>query len=233
MPTRRDSYFELLGRFVDVTGTSLARKLTICGGLSPSLYSQMRPTVSLRPTVDIDVIVDVENPTAGTAEHYAFIALFEGKGFRAADPPICRYRHKDQPELLVDIATTIDTGIGPTNPWYAEGVKQRQPVDDLDLFVIPPMCFLATKLVAWKARGKGDIYGSKDLEDIFTVLVGIPDLIEEIRIGTGAMKKFVRTELLELVSLAGEEAEMMAAANVDPANHQGLSTLIANLRALR
>jgi len=52
---------------------------------------------------------------------------------------------------------------------------------DIRIRVVTAPYFCATKLEAFKGRGKGDYLASHDLEDLLTVVDGRPELLDELR----------------------------------------------------
>ena len=87
---------------------------------------------------------------------------------------------------------------------------------------ITPLYFVATKLEAFRGRGAGDYQASHDLEDILTVLSGLPRLREQIAAEGTTVATFVRAGLL---GLAAKEAFIDAV----PAHFEG--DLIGQARA--
>jgi hypothetical protein len=63
--------------------------------------------------------------------------------------------------------------------------------------------FIATKLEAFKGRGKGDFFGSHDLEDLISVVDGRPALVTEVRAGAVDLRVYVRTEIDGLLGTPG------------------------------
>ena len=61
--------------------------------------------------------------------------------------------------------------------------------------VIEPACFLATKLAAFRDRGLRDLYMSKDLEDILTLLDGCESIVALVRAAPIPIGNFVAREL--------------------------------------
>ena len=57
--------------------------------------------------------------------------------------------------------------------------------------VIGPALFLATKLEAFEDRGKGDFYGSHDLEDIITLLDGRATIVQEVSSASDDVRRFI------------------------------------------
>lgn len=51
--------------------------------------------------------------------------------------------------------------------------------------------FVATKLAAFQDRGHSDIYGSRDLEDIITVVEGSNSIVEEIANTSPDLRRFI------------------------------------------
>ena len=73
--------------------------------------------------------------------------------------------------------------LGFTNPWYDEAIATAQVVElagGLRIRLIAAPAFVATKLEAFGTRGRGDLMGSHDLEDIINVLDGRPGIEDEI-----------------------------------------------------
>ena len=122
-------------------------------------------------------------------------------------------------------ASTSATGIGPTNRWYRDAFAEAavHSLDgDVEVRAITPLYFVATKLEAFRGRGEGDYQASHDLEDILTVLSGLPRLREQIAAERTPVATFVRTGLL---GLGAKEAFIDAV----PAHFEG--DLIGQARA--
>ena len=52
--------------------------------------------------------------------------------------------------------------------------------EGMSIRVVTSPCFVATKLVAFADRGKGDYFESHDLEDVLAVIDGRPELVGEL-----------------------------------------------------
>jgi len=59
--------------------------------------------------------------------------------------------------------------------------------------VVAPALFLATKLDAFKDRGRGDYYASHDIEDVVTVTDGCSSIDEEVTAAPDQVRAFVAT----------------------------------------
>ena len=86
--------------------------------------------------------------------------------------------------------------LGFTNLWYPAVCATATPVElepGVSIRLVTPPLFLATKIEAFRGRGRGDLFGSHDLEDIVAVIDGRPELAAEI----GASPPDVRFYLAE------------------------------------
>ena len=75
------------------------------------------------------------------------------------------------------------SAFGFTNKWYEEGIARAIEVItkpfSIRIFSLPH--FLASKIEAFKSRGGSDFIGSKDIEDIISVLeVSSPEMFEGV-----------------------------------------------------
>lgn len=86
--------------------------------------------------------------------------------------------------------------LGFNNRWYAAGMAHTRTAElpdgqEIEIFSVPYL--LASKIEAFQDRGHGDFLGSRDMEDIITVLDGCPYVKEEI----GKAPKVVRDFLIQ------------------------------------
>lgn len=63
--------------------------------------------------------------------------------------------------------------------------------------------FMATKFEAFADRGRGDLLGSHDLEDIINVLDGRPELPDEITIGSVELQRYLSDQCATLLAMPG------------------------------
>lgn len=202
---------ERLGRFLELLEPVDRAALTVVGGTAPALYD-LAPMVAVRPTTDIDVVIEA----ATHLEWRRFVDKLEARRFRhhaGEGEPLCRFRRGD---LVVDVMPTDERAIGFGSRWYADAVAHRIPAaGGIDVHVISPVFFLATKLEAWpaKERSGGDPMISHDVEDVVAVLRGVAGLLEEIRTGTEAVHGEVRVALRSLFD--GDPGRELLAAHLE------------------
>jgi hypothetical protein len=59
--------------------------------------------------------------------------------------------------------------------------------------------FLATKLEAFRGRGKGDVFASHDLEDVITVIDGRPTITKEIQASDAEVRALIAKIIADLL----------------------------------
>ncbi len=151
----------------------------------------------MRPTLDVDCVVDVTT----ASDYYAVVARLRGLGFKDCSDegaPLCRLVYAG---IRVDVVAVAETAVGPSNRWYPEAVSQAvryQVADDLSVLAITPIYFLATKFEAFRGRGGGDFRTSHDLEDILSVLGGMRELRDDVATESTSVALAIRAELVAL-----------------------------------
>lgn len=158
----------------------LTEQLVFVGGATTVLFITDPAVTNIRPTKDVDVIVEVASYT----KYARLEALLREKGFNQrirSDEPICRW---NVGAVIVDFMPTDTKILGFSNRWYPEVINnytlQVMP-SGKSIKVVTPPYFLGTKIDAYLGRGGGDFIMSHDIEDIVTVIDGRPELPREVR----------------------------------------------------
>ncbi len=176
---------------------NLQEKVVFVGGATISLYPD-RPVFEVRPTDDVDVIIEILN--------YADRAELEGKlrsiGFShdIESGVVCRFRIQG---IIVDIMPTNDPSIGFNNIWYQEGFDNaidHRFDEQSTVKILSGPYFIATKLEAHKDRGKNDGRTSQDFEDIVYVLENRKTIWDEINNSSKPLKSYLQNEFRNLLS---------------------------------
>lgn len=177
----------------------LRDELVFVGGCAAGLLCTSPKAPPPRITYDVDVIAEV----AALAGYHALERQFAKLGFKrdmAPEAPICRWRIG---ELEVDLMPTDETILGFSNRWYPEAIRSAQllrlPSGTVIRLISAP-AFLATKLEAFATRGRGDLMGSHDLEDIINVLDGRPGIEDEIASVGGTLAAYLAERFTTIVN---------------------------------
>lgn len=151
-----------------------------------------------RATFDVDVIAELST----YAEYTLFGERLRGLGFTedtAEGSPVCRWI---QGAVVLDVMPLENKVLGFTNRWYRKALRTatlHTLAEDLQVRIITPAAFLATKLEAFKGRGHNDFFGSHDLEDVIFVIDGRANLVEELGAETAELKSYLRDEIAKLL----------------------------------
>jgi len=168
------------------------------GGCATGLFLTDPASAGLRPTKDVDTITEVGSYAeyARLSERLRQLGLTEDATEGA---PLCRWRIG---ALVIDVMPTADDVLGFANRWYIPAIAAAQSMQlaELEIRVITPIYFLATKLEAFRARGHGDVSGSHDLEDVVTVIDGRPEIIEEVSAAPEDVREYIATAFQQLMA---------------------------------
>ena len=171
---------------------NLREKVVFVGGCATGLFITDPAMPEVRVTKDVDVIIDI----ATRMEYYRLEADLRSKGFRndmSEDAPSCRWLVNG---IKVDVMPTREDILGFSNRWYLPAIENAKYVElekELSIKLVTPPYFLATKIEAFKGRGKGDYLASHDMEDIITILDGRTEIIDEIKSSSDEVKTFLST----------------------------------------
>lgn len=174
----------------------LNEKVVFVGGATISLYA-VKPALDVRPTDDIDVIVEILN----YSERIALEEKLRAYGFAndIESGVICRYKVAG---IIVDIMPTNDPSIGFSNRWYPHGFTTAisHRIDErTEINILTPPHFIATKLEAYKGRGEKNGITSHDFEDIVFLLEHRDTIWEEMSHADDQLKKYLLDEFRQLL----------------------------------
>ncbi len=168
------------------------------GGCTTALFINDPLSLDVRPTKDVDCIVDI----ISLREYHKFGNELSKKGFRQSikDNVICRWCHDDN--IILDVMPTNEKILGFGNRWYKEALKYpltHQFADDLTIKSITAPYFLATKLEAFKTRGNNDFWGSHDFEDIITLIAGRVEIADEVKLASNELRQHLQMSFAEMM----------------------------------
>ncbi len=169
----------------------LRDKVVFVGGATVSLYAQ-REAREIRETEDVDILLEI-------ATNWDYAAIEEQlRSFGYQNDPDSRFVGRYLLSgLMVDLMATDERILGFSNAWYKEGFQTAidHQIDDLitiKIFDCPH--FIASKIEAFKNRGKGDGRLSSDFEDIVFILENRPSVWEEMEQANSPLKEYLKQE---------------------------------------
>lgn len=172
--------------------------MVFVGGSVAELYVDNPAASDIRPTLDVDCVIELSSRTA----HAKLEEALRAKRFAndtSQGAPICRWIYQD---IKVDIMPTDSNVIGFTNIWYDEGVDNKiikTLPDGTEIFVFPPEYYLAAKFEAHRGRGGNDLRQSHDFEDIIYIFDNCPEIVENIRNANQTVKNYLKQECRNLL----------------------------------
>lgn len=179
-------------------GDQLLPQVAFVGGCTTGLLITDDMTKeSVRYTDDVDLIISV----MGYTGWHKFSEQLVERGFRISmdDDVNCRFRLG---ELQVDFMPDDADALGFTNRWYKDALKTAgtYPISDqINIRMVTPIYFLATKFEAFKGRGKNDLLSSRDIEDILNVVDGRAELQQELLDAEDEVKDYLVNEFKSLL----------------------------------
>jgi hypothetical protein len=205
-------------------------ELVFVGGCTTGLFITDPAASGIRPTKDVDAIVDVTSYAnyAALSERLRALGLVEDT---TPGAPLCRWRQDD---LIVDVMPVDEHVLGFSNRWYRAAIETAQNlgVAGHDVHVVTPALFIATKLEAFHGRGGGDVGASHDLEDIVTVLDGRPEIAADVATSRDDVHEYIRTEIQSLLDNSDFIQALSGFLLPDPASQARRGLLIERLRLL-
>lgn len=174
-------------------------ELVFVGGCVTGLLISDEASADVRPTFDVDAIAEITS----YEDYVQFSDRLRELGFaedNSEGAPTCRWQN-DQTRL--DVLPLDEKILGFSNRWYKsamESAQEREIEEDLRIRVVTAPYFCATKLEAFKGRGKGDYLASHDLEDLVTVVDGRPELLDELRTAPEDVRSYIARGFTHLLA---------------------------------
>lgn len=167
----------------------LLDELVFVGGCATGLLITDEAVADIRPTLDVDVLAEITS----YAQYHRFAERLRGLGFAedmTEGAPLCRWKHG---AITLDVMPLDEQVLGFGNRWYRAAMQsavRHTLAPSVDVRMVTAPYFLATKLEAFKGRGRGD-YTSHDLEDLLAVVDGRDDLPGEVRADTLELREYL------------------------------------------
>ncbi len=171
--------------------SSLNEEIVYIGGATISLFITEPLAISLRETFDVDCVIEVSHRqdyenVAKKLRKLGFTEDMESK-------VLCRFK---KGKLTLDVMPTDAKILGFTNIWYKHGFKEavqfKVAGEMINVFSLPYL--LATKIEAYKGRGKNQYLTSHDIEDIVTLIDGRPSIARDINSAAKDVVEYLKYE---------------------------------------
>ncbi|MDP3494523.1 MAG: hypothetical protein Q8R82_15540 [Hyphomonadaceae bacterium] len=177
----------------------LMDEVVFVGGATIELYLAGQPALKVRATDDVDCVVAV----AARTGYHKLEERLRGLGFRHPvdeGSPICRWEYRG---ILVDAMPLAGEVLGFSNRWYPDGFTSSIPArlpdgQEIRIFSLPYL--IASKLEAFRGRGRNDFMGSPDMEDIVTIIDGVEDFQLQIERAPKNVRRYLQDSFRELLA---------------------------------
>jgi hypothetical protein len=187
----------------------LEHKIVFVGGAVVELYCDDPARGEVRPTDDIDVVIELINK----GSHADLEEKLRQIGFKhdIESNIICRFKYHD---IVVDIMPTDVSILGFTNRWYKDGINNTVVTtldDQIAIQVFEVAYFLASKIEALKSERRGkDFRFNSDFEDIIYIFDNNTHLLSAIVQAEIEVKTYLKNEITELLQRPYIDEEITA-----------------------
>ena len=206
-------------------------ELVFVGGAVTSLLVTEEGTGAPRTTLDVDAIAEITS----YAEYAAFGERLRSLGFSedtSEGAPLCRWICSG---TILDVMPLDEEILGFSNRWYRDAMETattHQLFQDLEIRVVTAPYFLATKIEAYKGRGRGDLFASHDLEDLIFVIDGRSTIIEELQRETPILREYLHAEITRLLAAPAFIDALPGYLFPDAASQARITTVLRRLKAV-
>jgi len=162
-------------------------EIVFVGGVTLGLLITDEAAAPIRGTTDVDVIAEIVT----YADYVAFSERLRQAHFTEDTGLTCRWHNG---ALTLDVLALNKEVLGFTNIWYESALQHAAAVTlpgGQRIRVITAPFFLATKMEAFRGRGRIDFQASHDLEDFVAVIEGRDTLLQEIAACPGSLRNYL------------------------------------------
>lgn len=208
----------------------LGEPYALTGGVVVGFLLDHPELVDLRPTNDVDAITAVTT-YAGQAQMEARLRALGFAHDVSEDAPTCRFIFNG---IKVDVMPARDQTGRFHDRWFEHAVKtsSANSLGDVSVRTVRAPCFVAMKLTAFEDRGRGDWYGSHDLEDIITVVDGRASLRDELADEEDSLRAYVCGSISEMLGNRGFLEALPGHLPPDRASQNRLPLLVRRLTSI-
>ncbi len=166
------------------------------GGATIDLYLEPGAPEG-RATDDVDCVVEL----GSKAKYHDLEAELRKLGFEhpmGERAPLCRWKYSN---IQVDVMPTEGAVLGFTNRWYREALEHAERFtlpdgESIEAFSAPYL--LASKLEAFRDRGRSDYLASRDMNDVIALLDGCADIEAKVAAAPAGVRAYLAQEFRKL-----------------------------------
>ena len=209
----------------------LLPELAFVGGCVTGLLITDEAAGEPRGTIDVDAIAEITS----YAQYAEFGDRLRGLGFHedtSEGAPVCRWIRGG---MILDVMPLDEKILGFSNRWYRAAMEAsvtKKLGGDLEIRMVTAPYFVATKLEAFKGRGRGDFPGSHDLEDVVSIIDGRETLSAEVRSAGAKLSQYVRVEIAKLLANPGFTDALPGFLLPDSASQSRIGIVLSRLQEL-
>jgi predicted nucleotidyltransferase len=206
------------------------KEVVFLGGCTTALLITDKGAAEVRATIDVDVIVEA----ASYLEYVTFSERLRELGFAedsSPGAPRCRWLIDS---MILDVMPTDEEALGFSNRWYPDALSEAQDQalsDDLTIRMVTAPYFVATKLEAFRGRGKDDYQSSRDLEDLIAVVDGRQELVSEV-LAASKIKEYISGQFDQLLNTERFNAALPGYLAPDVASQGRADIILSRMRNL-
>lgn len=188
-------------------------QVVFIGGAVVSLYADDLAADEIRPTADIDMVINLTGDADLTLVEEQLVSLDFSPDPDSNSNSIRSYHYNNIP---LNIIYAEDGSLDTANKWYKIGFEDLRIVKAIDeqINILKAPCYLATKFEAFNNRGQGNYRASHDFEDIIFVLDNRINIINEIDESDDRIKAFLISEISKV--LLSKSFEEILSAHLHP-----------------
>lgn len=196
------------------------------GGVAAGFLITDPAAPPLRTTDDVDVVADI---AAAYKDELGVSNRLRALGFaedNSEGAPRCRWVIHG---IKVDVMSPRD------DRWYPDALTHADTYkfgDDLEVRVISPPYFLATKLEAFGDGRRGDYFSSHDLEDIIAVIDGRATIEADVSTAPATVRHFLRERFGSLLADPDFVEAIAGHLPGDSASQARLPLVLSRMRAI-
>lgn len=178
----------------------LKDEVVFVGGCVAELYAKEPELSDIRVTQDVDCIIEISSYIKlGDLEEELRKLKFAHDTSEGA--PVCRWIYGG---IKVDVMPTHSDVMGFSNRWYPDGIRNKIQVElpgGINIYILSPEYYLATKFEAHRDRGGDDLRTSHDFEDIIYVLDNNDSVTDIVKSCTNiGLKQYLKEQCTLLIN---------------------------------